>query len=125
MQDTSFLEKIQNNELYKKSISYHKKYQFMQFTDDEGNYLEGQQIRKEDDNGNIYGDTDFNSSKIHVVIYNFKNGLLNDNEDGTPAIQYPGHWENWTNGLLTKVTGKGGTVTEIWQEGIPVEIIND
>ena len=50
MTQEEFLQKIQSNELYQKSKALHKEYQFHQFSQD-GNYLNGQIIRKEDSNG--------------------------------------------------------------------------
>ena len=56
-----------------------------------------------------------------MVLYNFTNGLLNSQDD-EPAIEYPGHWEYWKDGLITKVVTDGGDTEEYWENGVPVRI---
>ncbi|MCQ2589971.1 MAG: hypothetical protein MJ179_06065 [Treponema sp.] len=120
MTQQDFLQKIQTNKLYQKSKALHKDYQFNQFSQD-GNFLNGQIIRKEDPDGNIIGDPNYNDEKGFLVIYFFKNGVLTD-DDKTPAIQAPGHWEHWKNGMITSIFANGGRVLETWKDGVPVKI---
>lgn len=115
-----FLQKIQSNELYQKSKALHKDYQMHQFMQD-GKPLNGQIIRKEDLDGNIMGDPDYNDKKGFLVIYFFKDGILTDDGE-TAAIQAGAHWEHWKDGLITSIFAKGGRVLETWEDGVPVKI---
>jgi len=118
----AFIEKLEQNELYKKSKSIHKVFQFRQFTDPvTGAYINGQQVRKEDASGISEGEEGFDSSTERFVIYNFKDGLL-QSENDEPAVQFPGHWEMWDKGLLVKVVADGGDTEEYWKDGAPVSI---
>ena len=65
--------------------------------------------------------TVFDEKTAKLVIYNFKEGLLHS-ENNEPAVQYPGHWEYWNHGLLTKVVSDGGDTEEYWENGVPVRI---
>ena len=73
-QHEELTKKLWNNELYCKSRSAHKVYQFMQFTDAENNPLEGQQVRREDEKLRPMGSPGFDESTARIVIYNFKDG---------------------------------------------------
>lgn len=116
------METLENNELYKKSKSVHKGFQFRQFSDPATNKrIEGQQVRQEDKNGFVPGQEGYDESSERIVIYNFKDGVLHS-ENGEPAIQYPGHWEMWNLGLLVKVVADGGDTEEYWEKGVPVRI---
>lgn len=115
-----FLQKIKSNQLYQKSKALHKAYQFHQFSKD-GNLMNGQIIRKEDPQGNIIGDPDYNDKKGFLVIYFFKDGVLTD-DDKIPAIQAPGHWEHWKDGMITSIFSDGGRILETWEDGVPVKI---
>lgn len=119
-----FIVSVENNELYQKSTSIHKKYQYHRFHDSEtGALLNGQQVRREDKNGLIEGEPGFDDSSSRVVIYNFFEGVITN--DGTvPGIEYPGHWEYWENGHIVKVVSAGGDTEEIWENGVPVSIEN-
>ena len=104
------IKRLEANELYQKSKSIHKGFQFKLFTDPKtGRVVVGQQVREE--NGRI-------------VIYNFTEGLLNSEND-EPAIQYPGHWEYWDKGVIKKVVANGGDTEEYWENGVPVRIENN
>lgn len=114
--------RLESNELYQKSKSLHKYLQFKRFYD--GNpdqFLNGQIVRREDDNLIEDGGAGFDEKTAKLVIYNFKDGLLHSEND-EPAIQYPGHWEIWENGLIKKVTANGGDTEEYWENGVPVRI---
>ena len=101
------MKRVESNELYKKSKSLHKGFQFRIFSDEAtGKLVDGQQLREEDGK---------------VVIYLFKNGVFHSEND-EPAIQYPGHWEYWENGLIKKVVADGGDTEEYWENGVPVRI---
>ena len=102
-------EEFKKNELYQKSTSPYKDFQFEQFCGN-GEVLEGQHSRTEIING-----------KEVLVIFNFKNGLIHS-EDDQPAIEYPMHWEYWNNGLIKKVVDGGGATKEYWENGVPVKI---
>lgn len=115
------LKEIEENELYKKSSSVHKNYQFKQFTLPDGKFVEGQQLREEDEKGNVNGEPEFDPGTKRMVIFNFVEGVITD-DDNLPAIQYPGHWEYWHNGMITKVVDKGGDTEEIWENGVPISI---
>jgi len=106
---TSLKEKIKQNELYKQSTSSFKDYQFEQFSAN-GKILEGQHSRIEKINGQEV-----------LVIYNFKNGFIHSEND-LPAIEYPMHWEYWSNGIITKVVDNGGDTEEVWENGFPVRV---
>lgn len=113
--------KLESNELYQKSKSLHKVLQFKRFMDSEtGKYLNGQIVRMED-RYLLEGDEGFDEKKAKLVIYSFKDGVLHS-ENNEPAVQYPGHWEIWENGLLKKVVADGGDTEEYWENGIPVRI---
>lgn len=113
--------KLESNELYQKSKSLHKVLQFKRFMDSEtGKYLNGQIVRLED-GYLLEGDEGFDEKKAKLVIYSFKDGVLHS-ENNEPAVQYPGYWEIWENGLLKKVVADGGDTEEYWENGVPVRI---
>lgn len=113
--------KLESNELYQKSKSLHKVLQFKRFMDSEtGKYLNGQIVRQED-GYLLEGDEGFDEKKAKLVIYSFKDGVLYS-ENNEPAVQYPGHWEIWENGVLKKVVADGGDTEEYWENGVPVRI---
>ena len=114
--------RLESNELFKKSKSLHKSLQYKCFYD--GNpdqILNGQIVRCEDNSLIEEGREGFDEKTAKLVIYNFKDGLLHSEND-EPAIQYPGHWEIWENGLIKKVTADGGDTEEFWENGVPVRI---
>lgn len=116
------IERLEANELYRNSTSIHKGFQYRQFSDPfSGKLIEGQQVRREDKNGLMEGQEGFDESSARVVIYNFENGVLNSS-DGEPAIQYPGHWEIWDEGLIVKVVADNGDTEEYWEDGVPVRV---
>jgi len=116
------MQQLESNELYKKSKSLHKGFQYRLFSDPvTGKVVDGQQVRKEDDNLLVEGIEGFDEATSKIVIYNFKEGVLHS-EKNEPAIQYPGHWEMWDNGLITKVVADGGDTEEYWENGVPVRI---
>lgn len=118
----ALIEKLENNELYKNSMSRHKGYQFRQFYNNvDGELMQGQVVRVEDDNFLIEGLEGFDSETAKTVIYNFKDGVLHS-ENGEPAIQYPGHYEIWDMGLIKKVWADGGRIIEYWNNGVPEKI---
>ena len=113
--------RLESNELYQKSKSLHKVLQFKRFMDSEtGKYLNGQIVRLED-GYLLEGDEGFDEKKAKLVIYRFKDGVLHS-ENNEPAVQYPGHWEIWENGVLKKVVADGGDTEEYWENGVPVRI---
>ena len=113
--------KLESNELYQKSKSLHKVLQFKRFMDSEtGKYLNGQIVRLED-GYLLEGDEGFDEKKAKLVIYSFKDGVLHS-ENNEPAVQYPGYWEIWENGVLKKVVADGGDTEEYWENGVPVRI---
>ena len=114
--------KMESNELYQKSTSVHKGFQYRQFFDSvKRTLMEGQQVRQEDSCGRVPEQEGFDESTARIVIYNFKNGVLHS-ENGEPAVQYPGHWEMWNQGLIEKVVSDGGDTEEYWENGVPVRI---
>ena len=116
------LQKLESNELYRKSKSAHKGFQYRQFYDSAtAKLMEGQQVRQEDKNGLVPGQEGFDEKTSKIVIYNFKDGVL-QSVDNEPAIQYPGHWEYWNLGLIVKVVSDGGDTEEYWENGVPVRI---
>ena len=113
---------LESNELYQKSKSLHKGFQYRLFSNPAtGNPVQGQQLRLEDDRLLIEGMDGFDEKNAKLVIYNFKDGVLHS-ENNEPAVQYPGHWEYWNHGLLTKVVSDGGDTEEYWENGVPVRI---
>ena len=113
--------RLESNELYQKSKSLHKVLQFKRFMDSEtGKYLNGQIVRQED-GYLLEGDEGFDEKKAKLVIYSFKDGVLHS-ENNEPAVQYPGHWEIWENGVLKKVVADGGDTEEYWENGVRVRI---
>ncbi len=116
------IKKLEANELYNESKSLHKSFQFRIFSDPaNGQVINGQQVRKEDDNLLLEGMDGFEEKSAKIVIYNFKDGVLHS-ENNEPAIQYPGHWELWDQGLIKKVVADGGDTEEFWENGVPVRI---
>ena len=113
--------KAEENPLYQKSKSIHKKFQYLRFFDDANRPLNGQQIRREDANSIPEGADGFDEKTARIVIYNFVDGLLHSEND-EPAVQYPNHWEFWNQGLLQKVVADGGDTEEYWKNGLPVRI---
>ena len=117
--------KLESNELYKKSKSLHKSLQYRLFSDSAtGKPVDGQQLRMEDDSLLVDGMDGFDEKRAKLVIYNFKEGVL-QSENNEPAVQYPGHWEYWNHGLITKVVADGGDTEEYWENGVPVRIETD
>ena len=113
--------RLESNELYQKSKSLHKVLQFKRFMDSEtGKYLNSQIVRQED-GYLLEGDEGFDEKKAKLVIYSFKDGVLHS-ENNEPAVQYPGHWEIWENGVLKKVVADGGDTEEYWENCVPVRI---
>lgn len=116
------MQKLESNELYKKSKSLYKGFQYRLFSDPvSGKIVDGQQVRKEDDNLLVEGADGYDEASAKIVIYNFKDGVLHS-EDNEPAVQYPGHWEFWDMGLIKKVVADGGDTEEYWEDGVPVRI---
>ncbi|MGP1586839.1 MAG: hypothetical protein ACTTHG_00685 [Treponemataceae bacterium] len=105
-------ESFKKNELFQKSCSIFKDFQYEQFEID-GVFLNGQNSKIIEING---VDT--------VVLFNFKNGYIHS-EDDRPAIEYPMHWEYWKDGLIEKIVDRGGTIREYWENGVPVRIENN
>ena len=117
--------KLESNELYQKSKSLHKSLQYRLFSDSAtGKPVDGQQLRMEDDSLLVDGMDGFDEKSAKLVIYNFKEGVLHS-ENNEPAVQYPGHWEYWNHGLITKVVADGGDTEEYWENGVPVRIETD
>ena len=117
--------KLESNELYQKSKSLHKSLQYRLFSDSAtGKPVDGQQLRMEDDSLLVDGMDGFDEKRAKLVIYNFKEGVL-QSENNEPAVQYPGHWEYWNHGLITKVVADGGDTEEYWENGVPVRIETD
>ena len=113
--------KLESNKLYQKSKSLHKVLQFKRFMDSEtGKYLNGQIVRQED-GYLLEGDEGFDEKKAKLVIYSFKDGVLHS-ENNEPAVQYPGHWEIWENGVLKKVVADGGDTEKYLKNGVPVRL---
>lgn len=101
------MKRLEANELYQRSKSIHKGFQFRIFTDPKtGLPVVGQQVQYESG---------------RMVLYNFTDGVLNSQDD-EPAVQYPGHQEYWKDGLITKVVTDGGDTEEYWEDGVPVRI---
>lgn len=116
-----FLEEIEKNELWQKSLSVHKDMQ-MRAMGMNGKPLTGQVSRMEDKNGNLQGMENFDETSARLVLFNFnENGVLHSTDD-VPAIEYPGHWEYWENGLITKVVADFGHVVEHWENGVPLKV---
>ena len=114
--------KLESNELYQKSKSLHKGFQYRLFSNPAtGNPVQGQQLRLEDDRLLIEEMDGFDEKTAKLVIYNFKEGVLHS-ENNEPAVLYPGHWEYWNHGLITKVVADGGDTEEYWENGVPVRI---
>ncbi|MBQ8678325.1 MAG: hypothetical protein IJ530_01015 [Treponema sp.] len=103
-------ESFKQNELYKESSSPYKDYQFEQFTAN-GEVLSGQHSRPDMIDG----------SQV-LVLFNFNKGGLIHSENDMPAIEYPNHWEYWSDGLIQKVVDAGGDTEEYWENGVPVRI---
>ena len=117
--------KLESNELYQKSKSLHRSLQYRLFSDSAtGKPVDGQQLRMEDDSLLVDGMDGFDEKRAKLVIYNFKEGVLHS-ENNEPAVQYPGHWEYWNHGLITKVVADGGDTEEYWENGVPVRIETD
>ena len=103
-------EKFKQNDLYQKSTSPYKDFQFEQFCAG-GEIITGQHSRPDTINGQEV-----------LVIFNFnKDGLIHS-ENNLPAIEYPNHWEYWENGLIKEVVDAGGDTKEYWENGVPVRI---
>ncbi|WP_318714491.1 hypothetical protein, partial [Treponema sp.] len=56
----------------------------------------------EDEKLRPMGSPGFDESTARIVIYNFKDGVLHSTDD-EPAVQYPGHWEYWENGVPVRI----------------------
>lgn len=118
-----FLAEIEKDELWQKSFSVHKGMQ-LRVMGMNGKALTGQVSRIEDKNGNVQDMENFDEDSARVVIFNFNESGVLHSKDGTPAIEYPGHWEYWDNGLITKVVADFGHVVEHWENGVPVTVEN-
>ena len=117
--------KLESNELYLKSKSLHKGFQYRLFSNPAtGKQVDGQHLRMEDESLLVDGMEGFDEKSAKLVIYNFKEGVLHS-ENNEPAVQYPGHWEYWNHGLITKVVADGGDTEEYWENGVPVRIETD
>ena len=117
--------KLESNELYLKSKSLHKGFQYRLFSNPAiGKPVDGQHLRMEDESLLVDGMVGFDEKSAKLVIYNFKEGVLHS-ENNEPAVQYPGHWEYWNHGLITKVVADGGDTEEYWENGVPVRIETD
>ena len=117
--------KLESNELYQKSKSLHKGFQYRLFSNPAtGKPVDGQHLRMEDESLLVDGMEGFDEKSAKLVIYNFKEGVLHS-ENNEPAVQYPGHWEYWNHGLITKVVADGGDTEEYWENGVPVRIETD
>ena len=117
--------KLESNELYLKSKSLHKGFQYRLFSNPAtGKPVDGQHLRMEDESLLVDGMEGFDEKSAKLVIYNFKEGGLHS-ENNEPAVQYPGHWEYWNHGLITKVVADGGDTEEYWENGVPVRIETD
>lgn len=117
--------KVESNELYLKSKSLHKGFQYRLFSNPAtGKPVDGQHLRMEDESLLVDGMEGFDEKSAKLVIYNFKEGVLHS-ENNEPAVQYPGHWEYWNHGLITKVVADGGDTEEYWENGVPVRIETD
>ena len=117
--------KLESNELYLKSKSLHKGFQYRLFSNlATGKPVDGQHLRMEDESLLVDGMEGFDEKSAKLVIYNFKEGVLHS-ENNEPAVQYPGHWEYWNHGLITKVVADGGDTEEYWENGVPVRIETD
>lgn len=117
--------KLESNELYLKSKSLHKGFQYRLFSNPAtGKPVDGQHLRMEDESLLVDGMEGFDEKSAKLVIYNFKEGVLHS-ENNEPAVQYPGHWEYWNHGLITKVVADGGDTEEYWENGVPVRIETD
>lgn len=121
MEFKNTVESLLLNDLYKASKSIHKKYQFMQFTDADGNLLQGTKVRLEDEKGNMFGTAGFDMKSEHPVVYHFVDGVF-DSDGNEPAIESPNHYEIWRKGLIEKVWTDGGDTIEYWEKGVPVRI---
>ncbi len=119
-----FLKKIQENPLYQKSASVHKKYQFTLFRETDGELVNGQRLRREDKNGRSEGEDGYDESSARLVKYNFEDGVISSKDD-EPAVEWPGHWEFWKKGIILKVVADGGDTEEYWKDGVPVRIETD
>ena len=116
---------LESNELYQKSKSLHKGFQYRLFSNPAtGKPVDGQHLRMEDESLLVDGMEGFDEKSAKLVIYNFKEGVLHS-ENNEPAVQYPGHWEYWNHGLITKVVADGGDTEEYWENGVPVRIETD
>lgn len=121
MEFKNTVESLLLNDLYKASKSIHKKYQFMQFTDADGNLLQGTKVRLEDEKGNMFGTAGFDMKSEYPVVYHFVDGVL-DSDGNEPAIESPNHYEIWRKGLIEKVWTDGGDTIEYWEKGVPIRI---
>lgn len=115
------LAEMEANPLYQKSKSVHKGFQYRMFYDQNQMLVDGQQIRREDANTIPEGAPGYDESTARIVIYSFKDGILHS-ENNSAAIEYPGHWEYWDRGLITKVISDYGDTEEYWEDGVPVKI---
>jgi len=121
MEFTKTVESLLLNDMYKASKSIHKKYQFMQFTDADGNLLQGTKVRLEDEKGNMFGTTGFDMQSERPVVYHFVDGVL-DSDGNEPAIESPNHYEIWIKGVIEKIWSDGGDIIEYWEKGVPIRI---
>ena len=121
MEFTKTVESLLLNDMYKASKSIHKKYQFMQFTDADGNLLQGTKVRLEDEKGNMFGTTGFDMQSERPVVYHFVDGVL-DSDGNEPAIESPNHYEIWRKGVIEKIWSDGGDIIEYWEKGVPIRI---
>ncbi len=116
------LNKMESNELYRKSKSVHKNFQYRQFFNFvDKTIMNGKQVREEDKNGLMPEQEGFDASSARIVTYNFKDGLL-QSENDEPAVEYEGHQEFWNKGLIEKVIADGGKTVEFWKDGVPFKI---
>ena len=97
------------NSLFQASSSPCKEFQFTQFVEN-GAAIEGKKpVRLS------VGGKDF------IALLTFQNGLLHS-DSGLPAVEWKGHLEFWTKGLIQKVVDYDKNIEEVWNDGIPVKI---
>lgn len=108
-------ESFRQNELFQKSSSPYKEFQFNSWHEGgEGSpTIQGQRQKIDNING-----------VPQMVLIEFDNdGCIHGNlEDNKPAIEYPGHWEYWNHGLIEKVIDNFGDTEEYWENGVPIRI---
>jgi len=103
-------ENFKHNELYQKSCSPFKDFQFEQFS------VNNEILTGTHERHRRIGDI------FRTVLFRFNDFGLLHSENDLPAIEYQGHMEYWKDGVITRVVDVNEGTEELWEDGVPIQI---